>query len=89
VREAASPRVIIFLELDSNIDVTNVWVSGFERIAGSESVLATPRDNNIWEDVVSTAFNKARSLTSFEWEAIIRLCYRNSLRIMKTERVPK
>jgi hypothetical protein len=49
----------MFLESDSKIDVTNVWVSGSERLEGSESVLATPRDNNIWEDVVATAFKEA------------------------------
>jgi hypothetical protein len=50
----------MFFELDSKIDVTNVWVSGSER-EGSESVLATPRDNSIWEDVVAAAFEEARS----------------------------
>ena len=79
----------MFFESDSKIDVTNVWVSGSERLEGFESVLATPRDNNIWEDVVATAFKEAWSLPKFERGAIFRLCYRNSPRMMKTEISPK
>lgn len=57
---AAFPRVIECPELDSKMDVTKVEEAESGREACSDSALATPRERNSWEDVVSTASDEAK-----------------------------
>ena len=59
VLAAALPRVITCLESDSKTDITNVGdgLLGVEDFA-SMSAPATPRERNIWEDVLPAASSK-------------------------------
>ena len=65
---AVLPRFIKWLDSESKTDMTKVGEGG--RGAGATcptSAPATPRDRNIWEDVLSAvSFREARSLMRVE-----------------------
>jgi len=68
VLAAAFPRLITCLDSDSKTDITKVGdgvrgAGAGADAAGRASAPATPRDRNIWEDVLSVAASlEARSL---------------------------